>query len=313
MEAASMGHEDGVAAGKLKGPVVILLGLLLWLCMCTMTRAQEGAGVSLQTCVDCHTVQVSPNVHLIFKTPHGAGRTEDGTVCSSCHGSSLAHREDPLRNKVDIAFANASLPAEQTNAVCLSCHKGGARLAWQGSVHHKEDMDCLGCHRIHVAEDPVMNPVQQDRVCFTCHKDVQAQLHLPSAHPIEQGTTPCSACHNAHGSTTQSSLNGITLNDTCYTCHAEKRGPFLFEHAPAAEDCSLCHRAHGAVNPDLLTARTPFLCQQCHSMAFHPGALNDGAGLPGTRPNPSLLGKNCMNCHSQVHGSNHPSGGRLTR
>jgi hypothetical protein len=26
-----------------------------------------------------------------------------------------------------------------------------------------------------------------------------------------------------------------------------------------------------------------------------------------------MLGKNCLNCHSQIHGSNHPSGARLTR
>jgi hypothetical protein len=26
-----------------------------------------------------------------------------------------------------------------------------------------------------------------------------------------------------------------------------------------------------------------------------------------------LLGRNCMNCHPKIHGSNHPSGARLTR
>ena len=30
-------------------------------------------------------------------------------------------------------------------------------------------------------------------------------------------------------------------------------------------------------------------------------------------PNQNLLGKNCMNCHSQVHGSNHPSGSSQIR
>ena len=38
-------------------------------------------------------------------------------------------------------------------------------------------------------------------------------------------------------------------------------------------------------------------------------------GLPGgTGPTVSSLALgNCMNCHSQVHGSNHPSGSSLTR
>ena len=291
----------------------LLLPLLL--CLQSVTWAEPVTDtVALKVCVDCHTLQANPNLHLIFKTPHGAGRTADGAVCSGCHGSSLAHREDPLRNPVETSFkGGAAINAEQINGVCLNCHKGGARMAWQGSVHHNEDMNCLSCHKVHVAEDPVLSKSEQEQVCFGCHRDVQAQTHLPSTHPIDVGKTQCSACHNAHGSTTPASLNGITLNDTCYTCHAEKRGPFLFEHTPVAEDCSLCHKAHGSVNPDLLTARTPFLCQQCHSAAFHPSMLNDGSGLPSAAPNPSLLGKNCLNCHSQVHGSNHPSGGRLTR
>jgi hypothetical protein len=41
--------------------------------------------------------------------------------------------------------------------------------------------------------------------------------------------------------------------------------------------------------------------------------LFDGDGLPDRQANQNLLGKNCMNCHSQVHGSNHPSGARMTR
>lgn len=288
--------------------------MLVWLGWSSIASADTGAdSIALKTCVDCHTVQANPAVHLIFQTPHGAGRLADGTVCSGCHGSSLAHREDPLRNAVEIRFSKPAVAGEQVNGICLNCHKGGARMAWQGSVHHSDEQDCLSCHRIHVAQDPVLEPDQQAGVCFGCHRDVQAQSHLPSTHPIEAGQTRCSDCHNAHGSASPASLTGITLNDTCFSCHAEKRGPFLFEHAPVAEDCSLCHRAHGSVNPDLLTARTPFLCQQCHSAAFHPSVLNDGNGLPGASPNASLLGKNCMNCHSQVHGSNHPSGGRLTR
>jgi hypothetical protein len=35
--------------------------------------------------------------------------------------------------------------------------------------------------------------------------------------------------------------------------------------------------------------------------------------MPGGTANQNVLGKNCMNCHGQVHGSNHPSGARLTR
>jgi len=35
--------------------------------------------------------------------------------------------------------------------------------------------------------------------------------------------------------------------------------------------------------------------------------------LPGGQRSPYVLGQNCLNCHSQVHGSNHPSGSKLMR
>jgi hypothetical protein len=65
----------------------------------------------------------------------------------------------------------------------------------------------------------------------------------------------------------------------------------------------------------MLKTRGPMLCQSCHSQQGHPSIANGPSGLPGgTGPTvSSLVLGNCMNCHSQVHGSNHPSGSTLTR
>ena len=104
-----------------------------------------------------------------------------------------------------------------------------------------------------------------------------------------------------------------TLNDTCFACHAEKRGPYLWEHAPVAEDCGNCHDPHGSNHPGMLSLRGPMLCQGCHSQAGHPSVAADSSGLPEGTPSGYLLGQNCMNCHNAVHGSNHPSGSRLMR
>ena len=154
---------------------------------------------------------------------------------------------------------------------------------------------------------------EQADVCFACHKKQRADFNKPSHHPVRFGQMTCTDCHSPHGSAATALLKKSTLNQTCYGCHAEKRGPFLWEHAPASEDCTLCHTPHGSIHPALLTKRPPLLCQQCHSQSGHTSLALTGAGLPGGSPSGFLLAGSCLNCHSQVHGSNHPSGVKLMR
>lgn len=289
------------------------LGLSLLFALLPASPAMADEGGLQQTCVGCHTLQANPAVHGIFANVHGAARSGDSGMCIGCHGESDQHRLQPLQALPDVRFGDAGSPVAAQNQACLGCHQGASRMAWVGSLHERAELSCTSCHSSHQPQDAVLADKDQGATCFGCHRDVEAQTHLPSAHPIVAGQTTCSDCHNPHGSSTPASLNGVTLNDTCFGCHAEKRGPFLFEHAPAAEDCGLCHQAHGSINKDLLSSRTPFLCQQCHSAAFHPSQLMDGRGLPTGSSNMNLLGKDCLNCHGQIHGTNHPSGGRLTR
>jgi DmsE family decaheme c-type cytochrome len=133
------------------------------------------------------------------------------------------------------------------------------------------------------------------------------------SHPLREGKMACTSCHSPHGATTEQQLIKQTLNDTCFQCHAEKRGPFLWEHAPVTEDCSNCHNPHGSNHPGMLVKRAPLLCQSCHSQSGHPSIAQDADGLAAGTPSQYLLGQSCLNCHSQVHGSNHPSGSRLMR
>jgi DmsE family decaheme c-type cytochrome len=115
----------------------------------------------------------------------------------------------------------------------------------------------------------------------------------------------CTGCHNPHGST-PSLLTKNTLNETCYSCHAEKRGPFVWEHAPARETCANCHTPHGSNQRNLLAGKDPFLCLGCHSYGGH-------INLPRYNRVSNPYGSGCTNCHLSVHGSNHPSGAKLTR
>ena len=99
------------------------------------------------------------------------------------------------------------------------------------------------------------------------------------------------------------------VNDTCYTCHMEKRGPFVRTHQPAQEDCSICHNPHGTTTPNLLKARQPFLCQQCHEPTSHRGNVGS---LTGTSTGANTLARGCLNCHTNIHG-HQQSGEHLQR
>ncbi len=111
-------------------------------------------------------------------------------------------------------------------------------------------------------------------------------------------------------------LNKPTLNQTCYSCHAEKRGPMLWEHQPVTEDCSLCHTPHGSVRPALLT-KTPAAAVPAMPQLGRPpvgGAHLRTRCRAAARAAPIfVVAGSCTNCHSQVHGSNHPSGVKLMR
>ena len=65
----------------------------------------------------------------------------------------------------------------------------------------------------------------------------------------------------------------------------------------------------------LLSVARPFSCQQCHGNGGHQTALyNAGQMLGGgAAVNSRILGRSCQNCHSQIHGSNHPAGSRFQR
>ena len=106
--------------------------------------------------------------------------------------------------------------------------------------------------------------------CFQCHKDRRAQMFRSSHMPMREGKMVCSDCHNPHGSTTEALLKKDSINDVCYTCHAEKRGPFLFEHAPVRENCLNCHDPHGSVNEFSLKLSRPRLCFECHQFGHGP-------------------------------------------
>lgn len=282
----------------------------------------EYTATGADTCLMCHTEAWPYPVFPIFKTKH-ANRADrrapfgsGGLQCEACHGPGAKHvAGGGDKNAINNFKATSFLSAPERNKFCLECHKGNTRTGWHASTHENNNVACSNCHKIHAERDPVLAKATQPDVCFTCHRKQRADFAKPSAHPLRFGKIACSECHNPHGSTSTGMLIKPTVNQTCYTCHAEKRGPFLWEHAPVAEDCTLCHSPHGGVHQSMLKKNPPLLCQQCHTVAGHPSVARTGAALPGGGAGGSafLLAGSCMNCHSQIHGSNHPSGVKLMR
>jgi DmsE family decaheme c-type cytochrome len=154
-----------------------------------------------------------------------------------------------------------------------------------------------------------MSRVSISETCAQCHKDVRLQFNRRSHMPLPEGQMSCADCHNPHGSITSPLLKTNTVNETCYQCHAEKRGPFLFEHAPVRGSCLNCHTPHGSNQNTLLVAAVPFLCQQCHAQQRHPNDLQTPQSLAtGLHRDERIMGRGCITCHANIHGSNAPSG-----
>jgi DmsE family decaheme c-type cytochrome len=272
------------------------------------------------SCIACHDDE---HVLAIFKTAH-ARHTDPRTPfghgqlqCEACHGPGGAHagrvRSGEDRPPIPMFGHDSPATVKERNDACLGCHQGNVEQHWPLNAHEREGVACSSCHQIHAAHDPVLSKTTQAETCMGCHPQQRAQSQLPFTHPIRQERMACSDCHSPHGSIADFALLGRTLNDTCFTCHADKRGPYLWEHAPVTEDCSICHEPHGSSNPGMLRQRPPLLCQECHSEAGHPSVPLSGTQLPGATPSAQALGQGCANCHSRVHGSNHPSGAALMR
>jgi DmsE family decaheme c-type cytochrome len=206
-------------------------------------------------------------------------------------------------------LALADLTTSQQATVCLQCHEGGARFGWKAGAHAANDVSCLACHVVmrKNTERALLAAASGPETCYQCHAEVRGEILKMSHHPVREGRMECASCHNPHGSTVGLLVEN-TVNETCAGCHAEKRGPFLWEHAPMrdSDSCLNCHTAHGSSNRNLLSSKDSFLCLSCHSYGGH-------VNLPRYDRTSNPYGSGCVNCHISPHGSNHPSGAKLTR
>ncbi len=262
-------------------------------------------------CNKCH----EESNDSIKNTAHGQKQDVNGKACQACHGDATEHVKARGKVALKVPGKKGSMSADASNTVCVACHKSDSKRShWEGSTHQAREVSCANCHSVHAAKDKVLAKRTQTEVCFNCHKQQRAELNRPSRHPILEGKVACSDCHNVHGSVGPKLVKKDSTVETCYQCHAEKRGPFVHNHEPVQEDCGNCHNPHGTVADSLLKMRQPFLCHACHTP--HGGQVLSVTGQNGNLRTATSGGKDgvnitqgrgCLNCHTQVHGGNNPS------
>jgi len=238
----------------------------------------------------------------------------------------------PVRADQTNAEKTSSKPAEQRLAIweeypgvkgaryvgsesCEACHEKAAkefRLSTHSRLSIKSEggkgQDCEMCHGpagLHVEAGGgvgnIVNPREDVSICFQCHLEKKMEFRRPFHHPVLEGRMTCADCHNPHGEDVRpwSATTLLDVNQACFKCHKEQRGPFVWEHEATREGCTTCHQVHGSIHDKMLVARDNNLCLRCHTQVAFPtiGQSNHASRLSrGT----------CFSagCHTAVHGSN---------
>jgi DmsE family decaheme c-type cytochrome len=274
--------------------------------------AAQAGYVGEDTCLGCHddmTKGYADTAHGRAAHPRAPAAAQG---CESCHGPGEKHVEDPSVPGSILRFDEA--PPREANDACLSCHARKSHALWEGSAHDGRNLSCGTCHSVHnfKSERAQLKTVREVDTCASCHR-VQSQKIMRAGHmPLAEGKMECSSCHNPHGSTNLRQLRvGNWINESCVSCHTDRRGPFLFEHAAGRESCITCHDPHGSPNDRMLVAKVPMLCQRCHIGTRHPSQIYDFGAVRGKSNR--IINRGCVNCHQNIHGSNHPSGHSFLR
>ena len=256
-----------------------------------------------QVCEACHEDlykgwEKSPHWKTTLDTK--GGPSHQG--CEGCHGPGLAHLTDAQRQDKNISFSGSHHEGNQCALPDLPCLRQGAHGRRKFRAHEKRCQLHLlpfaaPCGRFRVsagknAAGTLLHLPRRSRNRSSICRFTIASMKVSSSAAIATIRTAPSRPKQVRTSAAQDVV--------CYTCHAEKRGPFVFEHEVVkVEGCESCHSPHGSPNAHMLkVSNVNILCLSCHTTSF--------ANAPGAPSfhNQAAQYQSCTLCHSQIHGSN---------
>lgn len=168
--------------------MTLLSRFLLPLALCSVLgspalRAEEATAASVTTtsqsdvlpqrnpdyaCTQCHKKESEGmhGKHAKATNPNNLGPV----TCTNCHGKPSPRHREGVKDVMN--FADASMPLDQKNGVCLSCHepKPLREAFWAHDVHATK-LACTSCHELHIAKEPMVGISDKARIglCVDCH------------------------------------------------------------------------------------------------------------------------------------------------
>lgn len=159
------------------------LGVVALLVPAAVVAVGEGAAPAVVPCADCHDTVAA----AFAASPHARalGRDSDpDAVCASCHSGGALHAE---------AGGDKTLigkPAGTQGAkLCLSCHGGKSHNDIEpNGAHAARGVHCEACHAMHpekgMPEALLARPGSS--LCVSCHPDVAGSFRKPYTHPMHE-------------------------------------------------------------------------------------------------------------------------------
>ncbi|MGZ5553768.1 MAG: cytochrome c3 family protein [Chthoniobacterales bacterium] len=296
----------GIAPARLRPMRLRLIAQKLYAARAKLPWVAGAVGAIALVLLSCSTT------NTIVAPPNIPGAEFVGSeACETCH--------ETITRDFRTA-SHARLQKTRTEIVNKSGGKGSEAKGSETKV--SKDMGCELCHgpgSLHVKAGGgrvgIINPRRDPNGCFQCHTNVRSSFQLPHHHPVPEGKMSCVDCHNPHkgdvvkggGTALIQNVKGggvafLSENGTCFQCHVQQRGPFVFHHEATEQGCTTCHSPHGSVNQRMLTERNATLCLKCH---FQQQTAAGRIVIGDSDHTNRLPQGTCWSagCHEAIHGS----------